>query len=70
MSNRQRVKRRGDYITPLIEAQSTGYFRPGTVTMAEVRHDADCRRPEGEPCTCHPDIELVVKPTPSREKTR
>lgn len=68
MSNRPRITRRGDYITPLLEAQSTGYFPPGTVTTVEVRHDDDCPRLDGGLCTCLPDIDLVITPTPSREK--
>lgn len=69
MSNRQRLYRRGDYLSPVFAAHASGMIPPGTLTAVEIRHDDDCRRPDGGPCTCRPDVELVIKPDLRRERT-
>ena len=38
----------------------------GTITIADVVHEPDCRRPRGGPCTCLPDV--VLKPWPDPER--
>jgi hypothetical protein len=35
--------------------------RPGEVTMIEIWHDAECRYPQGGPCTCRTGPECRVK---------
>lgn len=41
---------------------------PGTVTVLELWHDPDCRRPQGGPCTCAdgPDSRLRPLDDPAR----
>jgi hypothetical protein len=29
---------------------------PGKVGHLEIRHDPECERPDGGPCTCEPEI--------------
>ncbi len=58
---------RGDYFSPLVDAVTNGAIHRGTLTIATMYHDDDCRRPDGGPCTCVPDIELVDDPDPRRE---
>jgi hypothetical protein len=38
-----------------------GIQRPG-LHMVEIRHDPDCRRPQGQPCTCNPDVGIAGDP--------
>jgi hypothetical protein len=71
VSNRQHLRpprRRGDYLAPLLDAHAAGLMPPGTFTVAEIRHDADCPRPDGGPCTCHADVELVIRPLPKEPR--
>ena len=35
--------------------EASGGIRPG-VHHVHALHDAECRRPEGSPCTCTPDL--------------
>ena len=53
-----RSRRRGTgYEAAVIEA--SGQLTPGTVTVAEVWHDDDCRRPQGGPCSCgNPEVRI------------
>ena len=72
---RSRGRQRGNVlrVTPFPEAsyhdttaelvrQNPQIFPRGKVTMVEVGHDPDCRRPQGEPCTCNPDVKFAGDP--------
>lgn len=45
-----------DYFTRLLRAHAQGAFQPGTVTVISVLHEDGCKRPDGGPCTCRPDM--------------
>lgn len=46
------------YLAPTLALAAMGVFKPGTVTIGHVYHDGHCRRPDGGPCTCSPEIAL------------
>lgn len=46
------------YVALLIEAHQRGALHPGTVAVAEVRHEDWCAIWKGKPCDCESDIEL------------
>jgi hypothetical protein len=39
---------------------------PGTIVVAQVEHDPSCRRPQGQECTCTPEITYRPLDDPSR----
>jgi hypothetical protein len=44
------------YVRKVVEAGKR--LTPGTITVAEIWHDSDCRRPQGCPCTCQPNVTM------------
>lgn len=55
---------RGGYVAEV--ARRGLKLTPGTVTVAEVWHAQDCRRPQGGPCTCEPEIRMRPLDDPRR----
>jgi hypothetical protein len=59
-----RCRTRGSYPGEVIRRGAS--LTPGTVTIAEVMHDTDCRRPQGMPCTCEPEVRFRPLDDPER----
>ena len=49
-------RRPAGYLTAVAELGR--HMTPGTVAVATVAHDADCRRPQGGPCICAPNVTM------------
>lgn len=45
-----------DYLGRLLKAAGQGAFKPGEFVAVSVLHDPSCRAPQGQQCTCAPDI--------------
>jgi hypothetical protein len=73
VSNRQRprppFRRRGGYLTELIDACRSGRLPviPGTVGIVDVLHEPGCRRPEGGACTCRAELGTLTYPRIPKE---
>jgi hypothetical protein len=72
MSKRQKhrpVRGRGDYLGHLVALARAGRVPivPGTVAVLGVLHDADCKRPEGGPCTCQAELGSLTYPRTAKE---
>lgn len=50
------MHRPSGYLRALLRHLKASLPEPGKVGHVEIRHDPECRRPRGGPCTCEPEI--------------